>query len=182
MGITLFVPVVLTLTLVGNEGALGTIQAGIAVVSAAVLYWIGRQVKKDIRKHVFSISAILSVSAALVLLLDYDICGAIGYLGLSGLAFACTLATYNHIQYENIEFEEGRSGMHRYAYLLDQEIFLVIGRFSGLAPICIAYALGGLGGMLRTAAIVCAAASVALWSTYRRLSAPQQSLKMSSRN
>jgi YQGE family putative transporter len=131
-GITAFVPPLMILYLVGNEGALGGIASLAAVAGGVGVYILGRISKPNNRAAIggFGIWILIGVS----LLFSYFYSPLTVIIYNIGLAFYSLFfgAGHDPILYAAIEADNrGENPLH-YARLCDREIFLNSGRLCGI--------------------------------------------------
>ncbi len=124
-------PAMLIMRLVGQEGALGTIQALGGIVSAFLLYFIGRTTTPAHRIIIFTVGLMLFVAGG--------VCNALLFNGLGVLLFmACLLLArplhdiaYFPIQLLVMDTVSAVERRNPFAYILAQEFGFYIGRFTG---------------------------------------------------
>lgn len=124
-------PVMLIMKLVGNEGELGIIQSVGAVLSAILLYFLGRVTKPKHRLTVFTIGLSLFVLGSVFNAGLYSSLGVI--LFVLCLIFARPLLdiAYFPIQLKVIDTVAAREGRNKFAYIFNHELGLYAGRLFG---------------------------------------------------
>jgi YQGE family putative transporter len=132
-GYTVMVPAILSmLFLAGKEGTLGFIQSAGAVLTAVMMYFIGRLAKPRHRIPMYAIGMILYAIGTIPNALFYDRTSAMWFMIC--LMFAGPLpdladTTVQMLTIDTVSAIEGRS---IYAYILNREFGYFAGRASGL--------------------------------------------------
>jgi MFS transporter, YQGE family, putative transporter len=124
-------PAMLILLLVGKEGTLGATQAIGGVLSAGLLYVVGRVTQPRHRQTVFSIGLILFFLGAATNALFFNAAGALVFVGCLVLAKPLLDLAYNPIELQVVESVAAQEGRSEYAYFFNHEFALFAGRFLG---------------------------------------------------
>jgi YQGE family putative transporter len=124
-------PAMLIMKLVGDEGTLGTIQALGGVLSAFLLYFIGRTTKPAHRIYLFSAGLTLFVVGGLCNAVLYSALGVILFMVCLLLARPLHDIAYFPIQLKTIEVVSAIEGRNQFAYIFNQEFGFYVGRFVG---------------------------------------------------
>jgi YQGE family putative transporter len=124
-------PVMLIMSLVGNEGELGLLQSIGAVLSAILLYVLGRRAKPEARLKIYAIGLSLFVLGALINAALYSSLGVI--LFVLCLIFARPLLdiAYFPIQLKVIDYVAEKEKRNEFSYIFNHEIGLYAGRLLG---------------------------------------------------
>jgi MFS transporter, YQGE family, putative transporter len=124
-------PVMLVMTLVGKEGALGAIQSMAALLSAFLLYVLGRTTKPEHRLRIFTAGLALFVVGAACNAALYTATGVV--LFVLCLIFARPLLdiAYFPIQLKVIDFVAAKEKRNEFAYIFNHELGLYAGRLFG---------------------------------------------------
>jgi len=124
-------PTMLILSLVGKEGALGLIQGVAALVSAILLYVLGRVTAPKHRLMIYGIACALFVLGALFNASMYSALGVI--LFMLCLLFARPLLdiAYFPIQLKVIDIVAAKEKRNEFAYIFNHELGLYLGRLFG---------------------------------------------------
>jgi len=124
-------PTMLIMTLVGKEGELGLIQGLAALLSAILLYVLGRSTTPKHRLLIYGIGCSLFVLGALFNAALYSALGAI--LFVLCLLFARPLLdiAYFPIQLKVIDFVAAKEKRNEFAYIFNHELGLYLGRLFG---------------------------------------------------
>jgi YQGE family putative transporter len=124
-------PVMLIMSLVGQEGALGVIQSVAALLSAILLYVLGRRATPEHRLQIFTAGLSLFLLGAAINAGLYSATGVI--LFVLCLIFARPLLdiAYFPIQLKVIDFVAAKEGRNEFAYILNHEFGLYVGRLFG---------------------------------------------------
>jgi len=126
-------PAMLIMTLVGKEGALGATQAIGGLLSAALLYVVGRATKPHHRQIVFSAGLILFFLGAAVNALWFNAPSVLVFIGCLVLAKPLLDLAYNPMELQVVDTVSAREGRSEYAYFFNHELGLFAGRFLGCA-------------------------------------------------
>ena len=139
-GLSFFLPSLLILIMLGNEGILGTLTAVSSIFSAILIYYYGR--KSDISNHkqYFILSIILNLCLSLLLALFFNKLIVMLFVLFNGLIINFLWLTAAPLIMRNIDLDSFNREDTRFSYILDVEIFLNIGRSSS-AVICLILAL-----------------------------------------
>jgi YQGE family putative transporter len=130
-GSALFLPTLVVMRLIGEEGALGTLQSLATVITSALMYGLARWMRGERRHRVLASGVGIMVVAGLVLSVWYSSIGGIGYIILQALSIQLIWAAANPIILDAINFDQQRDG-DSYRYVVDRELFLNIGRMTGV--------------------------------------------------
>jgi MFS transporter, YQGE family, putative transporter len=124
-------PTMLILTHIGKEGSLGLIQGLAAVVSAVLLYVLGRVTTPKHRLMIYGIGCALFVLGALLNAGLYSSLGVI--LFVLCLLFARPLLdiAYFPIQLKVIDIVSKKENRNEFAYIFNHELGLYLGRLLG---------------------------------------------------
>ena len=124
-------PTLLIMTLVGKEGALGLIQGVAALLSAILLYVLGRTAAPKHRLLIYGIGCSLFVLGALINAGLYSATGVI--LFVLCLLFARPLLdiAYFPIQLKVIDVVAAKEKRNEFAYIFNHELGLYLGRLLG---------------------------------------------------
>ncbi len=124
-------PAMLVLLLVGEEGTLGTILAAGGVLSAFVLYAVGRVAREEHRMHVFAAGLVLFVAGAMANAVLFDATGVLLFLLCLLPAKPLLDIAYFPIQMLVIDKVSSIERRERFGYILNHELGLYIGRLAG---------------------------------------------------
>ncbi len=124
-------PAMLIMKLVGEEGALGTIQAVGGVISALLLYVIGRTTQPRHRMAIFTLGLSLFVLGGFFNALLFSATGVILFMVCLLLARPLHDIAYFPIQLQTIETVSAIEGRNQFAYIFNQEFGFYVGRFAG---------------------------------------------------
>jgi YQGE family putative transporter len=124
-------PAMLVMQLVGQEGALGTLQAVGGILSAFLLYFIGRTTKPEHRLIIFSVGLTLFALGGLANALLYNAFGVFLFMACLLLSRPLHDIAYFPIQMQVIDAVAAIEHRNKFAYIFSQEFGFYIGRFSG---------------------------------------------------
>ena len=124
-------PSMLIMTLVGNEATLGSLQSVGAIISAIILYLLGRLTLPKHRLYIFTVGLTLFALGGLLNALLFSAVGAIIFIMC--LVFARPLLDmgYFPIQMRVIDHVSRKENRNSYSYIFIHETGLYIGRFFG---------------------------------------------------
>lgn len=124
-------PAMLIMMLVGQEGALGTIQAAGGVVSALLLYVVGRNAKPRHRLPIFATGLVLFAAGSLVNAALFSATGVLIFMACLLLAKPLLDIAYFPTQMLVIDTVSRIEGRNQYAYIFNCEFALFSGRLLG---------------------------------------------------
>jgi YQGE family putative transporter len=124
-------PTLLVMRLVGQEGALGTIQAAGGILSAFLLYLIGRTSKPSHRLAIFTIGLSLFALGGLANALLFNAAGVLIFTVCLLLSRPLHDIAYFPIQMQVIDAVAAIEKRNKFAYIFNQEFGFYVGRFSG---------------------------------------------------
>jgi len=126
-----FFPILLIMTIVGGEDSLGGLIALGSLVSAFVLYFIGRFSKPKHRIYVFSAGLIIFLISGLVVSIWFTIIGVVIYQVLNSLSRPLLDASYFPIQLGVIDYVSEIEKRNKFSYIFNHETGLFVGRMIG---------------------------------------------------
>ena len=124
-------PAMLIMMLVGQEGTLGTIQTVGGVLSAFVLYGVGRIARPEHRLRIFAVGLILFAAGSVVNGLLFDAVGVLIFMSCLVIAKPVLDLAYFPIQLLVTDRVAAIEGRNQYAYIFHHELGLFTGRFAG---------------------------------------------------
>ena len=130
-GFLVTAPAMLVMMLLGNEGALGTAQSVGAIVAAVVMYFIGRYSKPQHRLLILGTGLVLFAAAAVSNGILFNKTGVIMFMMFLLLARPLMDMAYFPIQYHVINTMVEKEQRSEYAYILNHESGLYLGRLFG---------------------------------------------------
>lgn len=141
-GFLVTAPAMLIMKLLGKEGALGTAQSIGAIIAAILMYLIGRVSKPSDRIKIFSAGLILFTIAALMNGILFNALGVVLFMLFLLLAKPLLDLAYFPIQFRVIDIVSKIEKRGEYAYILNHEAGLYVGRFLGAGTfLVLAYAM-----------------------------------------
>lgn len=142
-GLCFFLPSLLILKILGNEGVLGTLTAISSIISAILIYFYGRKSKKDDDRKYFIISIIWNIALSLLMAVFFNKLTVVIYVLLNGLIINFIWLTGSPIVMKNIDIDVVDKEETRFSYIVDSEFFLNFGRVSSIMlSIFLAYYFG----------------------------------------
>ena len=124
-------PAMLIMTHVGKEGSLGTILSVGSVLSAILLYILGRTTKPKHRIYLFAVGLSLFALGALANGILFNKLGVLLFMVLLVLGRPLADIAYFTIQLLVIDTVPALENRNQYAYIFVQEFGFYIGRFAG---------------------------------------------------
>lgn len=125
-------PAILIMRLVGDEGSLGNIQSLSGVLSAIILYILGRTSKPKHRIYIFSAGLIVFFIGTLVNGVLFSASGVIVFVICKVMFQPLHDIAYFPIQMKVIDVLSHKEKRNQFAYIFNHEFGLYIGRFLGL--------------------------------------------------
>jgi YQGE family putative transporter len=130
-GFVIAAPVMLIMKLVGSEGSVGSIQSAGALLSAAMLYVLGRATSSKHRNAIFTAGLGLFVIGAGINMLLYNAAGAIIFVACMVFSRPLLDLAYFPIQLGVIECVASKEQRNQFAYIFSHEVGLYVGRLFG---------------------------------------------------
>ena len=125
-------PAILIMRLVGDEGSLGNIQSLSGVLSAIILYILGRTSKPKHRILIFSAGLLVFFIGTLVNGVLFSASGVIVFVICKVMFQPLHDIAYFPIQMKVIDVLSYKEKRNQFAYIFNHEFGLYIGRFLGL--------------------------------------------------
>lgn len=130
-GFIIAAPVMLIMKLVGEEGSVGSIQASGALLSAVMLYILGRKSDPRHRLKIFTAGLGLFLLGAAINMGLFSALGAVLFVGCLVFARPLLDLAYFPIQLGVIECVAGKEHRSQFTYIFSHEVGLYIGRLIG---------------------------------------------------
>jgi MFS transporter, YQGE family, putative transporter len=130
-GFLVTAPAMLIMLLLGQEGALGSAQSIGAVIAAIIMYILGRITKPSDRIKIFSAGLILFAVGAAINGILFNGVGVVLFILLLLIAKPLLDLAYFPIQFKVIEIVSKIEKRGEFAYILNHEAGLYVGRFVG---------------------------------------------------
>lgn len=130
-GFLVTAPAMLVMQLLGKEGALGTAQSIGAIIAAVLMYVIGRYSAPSHRVRIFAAGLVLFALAAISNAVLYNATGVVLFMLFLLLARPLMDLAYFPIQYKVINTLMKQEERGEYAYILNHEAGLYLGRLFG---------------------------------------------------
>lgn len=124
-------PAMLVMTLLGKEGSLGLLQTVGGVLSAVLLYILGRTALPRHRIYIFAAGLVLFVVGAVPNALFYNAAGVLVFMLCIVLGRPLQDIAYFTIQMHVIDTVALLENRNKYSYIFSQEFGFYIGRFAG---------------------------------------------------
>jgi len=131
-GYLVTLPAILILRLVGNEDSLGIVQSISGIITAIVLYVLGRISKPEHRIYIFSAGYLIFFIGVLINSLMFSALGVIFFVLCKVLYQPLHDISYFPIQMKVINLLSEKNKRSEFAYIFNHEFGLYIGRIAGL--------------------------------------------------
>ena len=155
-GFLVTAPAMLILKFFGNEGALGSATSIGAVIAAIIMYVLGRISKPSDRIKIFAAGlALFAIGAAINGVLFSQV-GVVIFILLLLIAKPLMDLAYFPIQFQVIDIVSKIEKRSEFAYILNHEAGLYVGRFSGAATFLLMAKYGSAEIALRYAVVIIA--------------------------
>jgi MFS transporter, YQGE family, putative transporter len=125
-------PAILVMRLVGDEGSLGTIQSISGILTAFLLYVLGRTAKPQHRLYIFTAGIVVFFIGALTNQILFSAIGVIVFVLAKVIFMPLHDIAYFPIQMRIIDVLSVKENRSEFAYIFNHEFGLYIGRFMGL--------------------------------------------------
>ena len=146
----------LILKFFGNEGALGSATSTGAVIAAIIMYVLGRISKPSDRIKIFACGLALFAFGAITNGVLFSQTGVIIFILLLLIAKPLMDLAYFPIQFQVIDIVSKIEKRSEFAYILNHEAGLYVGRFSGAATFLLMARYGSAEIALRYAVVIIA--------------------------
>lgn len=141
-GFLVTAPAMLIMLLLGKEGALGSAQSIGAVIAAVIMYVLGRLSKPSDRIRIFAAGLMLFALGAILNGVLFNQLGVILFILLLLIAKPLMDLAYFPIQFRVIDIVSKIEQRGEFAYILNHEAGLYVGRFLGAGTfLVLAYAI-----------------------------------------
>lgn len=121
----------LILNVVGGESALGLIESMSTVFSALVVFFVSKKSKPEHRPKIILAGVISITTGGLILGIEYSLIGVLGLKIFQIIADPLIHTAYRSTWWSVIEKVSKTDNKSEYAYMLDTELFINIGRAVG---------------------------------------------------
>jgi YQGE family putative transporter len=125
-------PAILIMRLVGNEGSLGVIQSISGLITAIVLYILGRLTRPAHRIYIFSAGYAIFLIGTLTNGILFSATGVMVFVLCKVLFQPLHDVAYFPIQMKVINVLAAKENRNEFAYIFNHEFGLYVGRFLGL--------------------------------------------------
>jgi len=125
-------PAILIMRMVGNEGSLGMVQGISGIVTALMLYLLGRTTKPDHRIYIFSAGLAIFLLGTLVNGILFSAFGVMVFVLCKVLFQPLHDIAYFPIQMQVIDVVSKIEKRNKFTYIFNHEFGLYVGRFLGL--------------------------------------------------
>jgi YQGE family putative transporter len=131
-GYLVVAPAILIMRLVGNEGSVGLIQSISGIITAIVLYILGRLTGPKHRIYIFSAGYLIFLIGTLFNGIMFSAAGVMVFVLCKVLFQPLHDIAYFPIQMKVINVLAAKENRNEFAYIFNHEFGLYVGRFAGL--------------------------------------------------
>jgi YQGE family putative transporter len=157
-------PAMLIMLLVGQEGTLGAMQAIGGIVSACLMYLVGRMAAPRHRRIVFACGLFLFFLGAVTNTLLFNALGVLIFIGCLVLAKPLLDLAYYPIQLRVTDAVSHLENRNEYAYIFNHEFGLFTGRTLGCGLfLAIAYGWSGTAALKYALPVIAALQLLSIW-------------------
>ncbi len=130
------------LTFLDQENAIGSLLSFTAVLAALGMYILGKRAKHRDHAAILGLWASVTLVGKIAFAVLYSTVGAIILQLVEGLMKSFRWASMSAVMYEAVEHEQpDTQDSQRYAYIMDREFVLNLGRVSALTVVVVVYQL-----------------------------------------
>ncbi len=130
-GVLGFLPILIVLAHVGNEGTLGIVQSGAAVISGIIMYFIARILNTRYQIRMIALSIMTLLTGASILAFNFTPAGIFIFIALLTISHQILAVEANSLILDLIDRENTHAD-HKYKYIFDLEMVLNIGRITSI--------------------------------------------------
>lgn len=131
-GFLVTAPAILVLKLLGGEGELGLIQGVGGLITAVIVYILGRTTRPKHRNIVFATGIVIFFAGTLFNAVLFSAFGVIVFMSCKIFFQPLHDLAYFPIMMRTVDIVSGQENRSPYAYIMNHEIGLFIGRAAGL--------------------------------------------------
>ncbi|MCD7972380.1 MAG: MFS transporter [Candidatus Azobacteroides sp.] len=130
-GFIVTAPAMLIMKIVGEEGALGTIQSISSLLTALLMYLIGRYSKPEHRLRIYAVAVLLFVIGTFINSVFFNVASVLIFLLIMIVARPMFDLAYFPLQMRIIDYLKEKEKRSEYSYIFNHELGLYVGRFLG---------------------------------------------------
>lgn len=154
-GFIVTAPAMLIMKIVGDEGTLGIVQSVSSLLTALLMYMIGRFSKPEHRLRIYAVAVLLFVIGTLINSIYFNVVSVFIFLLLMIVARPMFDLAYFPLQMRVIDFLKDIENRNEYSYIFSHECGLYIGRLLGCGTfIFITYAISDNAALIFTLPLV----------------------------
>lgn len=154
-GFIVTAPAMLIMKIVGDEGTLGIVQSVSSLLTALLMYMIGRFSKPEHRLWIYAVAVLLFVIGTLINSIYFNVVSVFIFLLLMIVARPMFDLAYFPLQMRVIDFLKDIENRNEYSYIFSHECGLYIGRLLGCGTfIFITYAISDNAALIFTLPLV----------------------------
>lgn len=130
-GFIVTAPAMLIMKIVGDEGTLGIVQSASSLLTALLMYLIGRFSKPEHRLRIYAVAVLLFVIGTLINSIYFNVASVFIFLLLMIVARPMFDLAYFPLQMRVIDYLKHIENRNEYSYIFSHECGLYIGRLLG---------------------------------------------------
>lgn len=154
-GFIVTAPAMLIMKIVGDEGTLGVVQSASSLLTALLMYLIGRFSKPEHRLRIYAVAVLLFVVGTLINSIYFNVASVFIFLLLMIVARPMFDLAYFPLQMRVIDYLKHIENRNEYSYIFSHECGLYIGRLLGCGTfIFITYAISDDAALIFTLPLV----------------------------
>ncbi|NBS41216.1 MFS transporter [bacterium] len=138
------VSLLIILTFLGLEDAVGSTKSGVAILTAVMMALIGRRIPESRYRSVLWLAFVLIGGSAAAFAWRFDGPASVSFFVAIGLIAAFRTTTTMALMYKVVGHEAERTDRNRFLYLFDREVCLNAGRVAMLALLMLAFSFAPL--------------------------------------
>ena len=127
------------LTLIGSEGAVGITKSGVAMLAAVAMVVVGRKIPERSYVRVILLSFALIWGSSALFAVGFDAVTAVIYFAAFGTIASFRNVVSMSVMFRSVDAEVARTDGNRFLYLFDRESFLNFGRVVALTLFILCY-------------------------------------------
>lgn len=132
-GFLVTAPAILVMKFIGNEGALGTIQGVSGIITAIIVYLLGRLARPQDRLKIFLVSVVVFFIGTMANGILFSVAGVFTFVICKVFFLPLFDLAYYPVMMKCIDVVADIEKRNKYTYIMTHEVGLFIGRFLGLA-------------------------------------------------
>lgn len=153
-GVEFFLPVLIVFTMIGVEDVLGMLKSITALITGGFVYFMGRKTQVKHRLPMLAVGVMLSIMISLFFAIVFNSLAALILVSLLPVFNLLTWVSLHPVALKTLDDQENGTKTNNYAYVVDREIFLNIGRLTGVGLFLLTMQQFSSGQVLRIMPLV----------------------------